>query len=59
MLQEVDNRGLFVFQGTRAQYEALSLNGRTDIALAMLNRTSYPSYGFMVENPLEPSTTLW
>ena len=45
--------------GTRAQYEALAKNGRTDVALAMLNKTDFPSYGFMVENPLEPATTLW
>ena len=25
----------------------------------MLNKTDFPSYGFMVENAREPSTTLW
>ena len=45
--------------GTRSVYEALAMNGRMDVALAMLNQTSFPSFGFMVDNPYEPSTTLW
>ena len=45
--------------GTRAQYEALAKNGRMDVALAMLNKTDFPSYGYMVANADEPATTLW
>ena len=45
--------------GTRAVYEALAMNGRMDVALAMLSKKDFPSYGYMVENPHEPSTTLW
>lgn len=45
--------------GTRATYEALALNGRMDVALEMLRQVSYPSYGYMVENPHEPATTIW
>jgi hypothetical protein len=45
--------------GARAQYEALAKNGRMDVALAMLNKTDFPSYGYMVANADEPATTLW
>ena len=45
--------------GTRSTYEALAMNGRIDVALQMLAMKDYPSYGYMVENPDEPSTTLW
>ena len=45
--------------GTRAIYEALAKNGRMDVALAMLAKTDYPSYGYMVQgNAHEPSTTV-
>ena len=45
--------------GTRAIYEALAKNGRMDVALKLLSKTDFPSYGFMVENVDEPATTLW
>ena len=45
--------------GTRAIYEALAKNGRMDVALAMLAKTDFPSYGYMVQgNVYEPSTTV-
>jgi len=45
--------------GTRSVYEALAMNGRVDVALKMLNQTTMPSFGYIVENSLEPSSTLW
>jgi alpha-L-rhamnosidase len=45
--------------GTRALYEVLGKHGRVDVALKMLAKTDFPSYGFMVDNPDEPATTLW
>jgi alpha-L-rhamnosidase len=45
--------------GVRAIFEALSMNGRTDIALQLACGTTYPSFGWMVTNPDEPATTLW
>ena len=35
------------------------MNGRMDVALAMINKTTFPSFGYMVSNEYEPSTTLW
>jgi alpha-L-rhamnosidase len=45
--------------GTRALYEVLATHGRIDVALRLLNNAAYPSYGYMVSNQYEPSTTLW
>jgi alpha-L-rhamnosidase len=62
LVKDIESHGYHTTSGilgTRAQYEALAKNGRTDVALAMLNKTDFPSYGFMVDNPLEPATTLW
>ena len=39
--------------------EALPKLGRADVALSMLLRTDYPSFGYQVTNSLEPATTVW
>ena len=50
--------------GTRYLYEALFAGGRADVALRILQDTTFPSFGFMAglgansSNP-EPSDTLW
>jgi hypothetical protein len=50
--------------GTRYLYEALAAGGRADVALRILQDTTFPSFGFMAglgantSNP-EPSDTLW
>jgi alpha-L-rhamnosidase len=41
---------------TKYLLEALSDNGRTDVAFNIVTQTSYPSWGFMLENG---ATTLW
>ena len=45
--------------GVRAMLEALPKLGRADVALSMLLRTDYPSFGYEVTNSLEPATTIW
>lgn len=42
--------------GTRFLLEQLSLNGRSDLALALADRSTLPSWGWMLEND---ATTLW
>jgi len=41
---------------TKYLLEALTLNGRMDVAYDVVNQTSYPSWGFMLESG---ATTLW
>jgi hypothetical protein len=47
------------FIGVRYVFEALARVNRTDVALRMLNRTAYPSFGYQITNTLEPATSLW
>ena len=47
------------FIGVRYVFEALARVNRTDVALRMLNRTAYPSFGYQITNVLEPATSLW
>jgi alpha-L-rhamnosidase len=42
--------------GTRLLLEQLTQRGRHDLALALANRTTFPSWGWMLENG---ATTLW
>lgn len=39
--------------------EALSQLGRADVGVTMLQQLEYPSFGFMLDNPYEPATTIW
>ena len=46
--------------GAKAFFPALSSIGRDDVAVAVLERTDYPSFGFMRYNTLEPATSnMW
>lgn len=48
--------------GIKAVLEALTAESRTDVALGLLQQTTYPSYGFMLAggaHGYEPATTLW
>jgi alpha-L-rhamnosidase len=45
--------------GIKCMLEALSGEGRSDIALAMALSETYPSYGYMITNEYEPATTIW
>lgn len=37
----------------------LSLLGREDVGVTALQQKTYPSFGFMLTNELEPATTVW
>lgn len=45
--------------GMKYMLEALSHLGRADVGVMMLQQTEYPSFGFMLDNPYEPATTIW
>lgn len=45
--------------GLRALFEALPQLGFADVALAMLLRDDYPSFGYHISHPMEPATTTW
>ena len=40
-------------------YPVLSDNGYHDLALELISSITYPSYGYMFNNPYENATTLW
>ena len=45
--------------GLRAMLELLPKLGFADVALSMLLRTDYPSFGYEIKNAIEPATTVW
>jgi alpha-L-rhamnosidase len=45
--------------GTAQLYPLLSDNGFHDLALELVTSITYPSYGYMFNNPYENTTTLW
>jgi len=45
--------------GTRFILPVLSNYGRTDLAMALATQTTYPSWGYMFNNPYENATTMW
>jgi hypothetical protein len=45
--------------GLRFLLELLADGGMADVALAILQRTDYPSFGWAINHPLEPATTTW
>ena len=45
--------------GIKYCMEALSSYDRGDVALDLALQTSYPSWGYMVNNKYEPATTVW
>ncbi len=40
-------------------YPVLSDNGHHDLALELVSSITYPSYGYMFNNPYENATTIW
>jgi len=44
---------------TAQLYPVLSDNGHHDLALELISSITYPSYGYMFNNPYENATTLW
>jgi len=45
--------------GMKYLFPLLSTNGHHDLALAIATQITYPSYGYMFNNPYENATTLW
>ncbi|KAH3756042.1 rhamnosidase B [Pelomyxa schiedti] len=45
--------------GTRFLFPLLSELGYHEVALQIVQQTTYPSYGYMAYNPFENATTLW
>lgn len=45
--------------GTKFLLPTLSLLNRSDLALEVVQQLDYPSWGFMINNPLEPATSIW
>jgi alpha-L-rhamnosidase len=44
---------------TAQLFPVLSDNGHHDLALELVSSITYPSYGFMFNNPYENATTIW
>jgi alpha-L-rhamnosidase len=62
LVTDINQNGNHVTTGiisTAQIYPVLSDNGHHDLALEMISSTTYPSYGFMFNNPYENATTLW
>ena len=45
--------------GIKFLMEVLSILGKDEVALALALQTTYPSWGFMIQNDDEPATTVW
>jgi alpha-L-rhamnosidase len=45
--------------GAKALFPILSQLGHHDVALKIMTQVTYPSYGYMFNNPYENATTLW
>lgn len=59
---DISNKGKHVTTGivSNAQiYPVLSDNGHHDLALELVSSITYPSYGYMFNNPYENATTIW
>jgi alpha-L-rhamnosidase len=62
LVADINQKGIHVTTGivsTARLYPVLSDNGHHDLALQLISSTTYPSYGYMFNNPYENATTLW
>ncbi|CAF3720497.1 unnamed protein product [Rotaria sp. Silwood1] len=62
LVQDIRAKGNHVSTGivsTAQLYPLLSDNGHHDLAMELITSTTYPSYGFMFNNPYENATTIW
>ena len=62
LVTDINKNGNHVTTGivsTAQLYPVLSDNGHHDLALELISSITYPSYGFMFNNPYENATTLW
>jgi alpha-L-rhamnosidase len=62
LVTDINQKGIHVTTGivsTAQLYPLLSDNGHHDLALQLVSSTTYPSYGYMFNNPYENATTVW
>ncbi|CAF1122091.1 unnamed protein product [Adineta ricciae] len=62
LVQDIQAKGNHVTTGivsTAQLYPLLSDNGHHDLAVQLITTITYPSYGYMFNNPYENATTLW
>ncbi|CAF3217555.1 unnamed protein product [Rotaria socialis] len=62
LVSDIERKGNHVSTGiigTAQLFPLLSDNGYHDLALELVTSTTYPSYGYMFNNPYENATTLW
>ncbi len=62
LVTDINQQGIHVTTGmvsTAQIYPILSDNGHHDLALQLISETTYPSYGYMFNNPYENATTIW
>ena len=62
LLQDLSSRGNHTTTGivsTAQLFPLLSDNGQHDLAVQIATQITYPSYGYMFNNPYENATTMW
>ncbi|CAF3333410.1 unnamed protein product [Rotaria socialis] len=62
LIQDINSKGNHTSTGivsTAALYPLLSDNGQHDLAVELVSTITYPSYGYMFNNPYENATTMW
>ena len=62
LVTDINQKGNHVTTGivsTAQLYPVLSDNGHHDLALELISSTTYPSFGYMFNNPYENATTMW
>ncbi|CAF0993590.1 unnamed protein product [Rotaria sordida] len=62
LVTDINQKGKHVTTGivsTARIFPILSDNGHHDLALELISSITYPSYGYMFNNPYENATTLW
>ena len=62
LLSDLNSRGNHLTTGivsTAQVFPLLSNNGHHDLAVQIASLTTYPSYGYMFNNPYENATTIW
>ncbi|UJR36739.1 hypothetical protein I4U23_029454 [Adineta vaga] len=62
LIQDIQQKGNHVSTGivsTAQLFPLLSDNGQHDLAVELVSSVTYPSYGYMFNNPYENATTMW
>jgi len=62
LIKDINDKGNHVSTGivsTAQLYPLLSDNGQHNLAVELISSITYPSYGYMFNNPYENATTMW